>query len=368
MRERQITAVQAAAVLVSSLIGISVLALPRITAERVNYGAPLATLVGLAITAAGLVAITFLGTRFPRDSIIEYARKLIGRPLGDTLGFLYVSFIAVLLSLAVREFADMMNTIVLSTTPFAAIIAAVLIAVGLTSRSDVTTFAYIQFYYAPLTAAAMLLLIALSATEMKLVNLLPVWGNGTHIGDFWSAGVLVASMPFAQIGMCILTVVIPSMADPRQAFKGMTAGLIVSSLLVVLTVAATMAVMSAEEAANDVWPAMALTRMMQLPAQILERIDLLYLMVWVGTALTTFLSGYYLICCLASRLFGLRSHRTAAMPLIPVLFALALAPRNTLHTYSLIQLVGVGGLGLTVGFPILLALLSAWRGKGRSAA
>lgn len=362
--ERQITAMQVTAVLVSSLIGVSILALPRIAAERVNYGAPLATLIGILMGTIGLCAFTFVGMRFPKDFLIEYSEKVIGKWPGRTMGFLFIVYFLVILGLVVREFADIMNTMVLVKTPTYAPILVILFLSVITSRNDIVTFAYIQFYYAPFMIVPMLLLILIAMGDMKLDNIMPFWGNQTSLTDFLWAGASVASLPFLQIGLSVITVLIPFMQQTDKAKKGIWWGIVISGVFILLMVILTIAVMSAEEVVNDFWPALAMTRLIQLPAQILERVDLLYLMVWVASALTTISSGYVIVSVLGHRLFRLRSHRSISILLSPVLLAIALLPKNTLQTYEWIERVGMWGLWLTIVYPLILALAAKVRKKG----
>ncbi|UUZ86333.1 spore germination protein [Paenibacillus sp. P26] len=76
---RQITAIQAAAILINTSIGLGVLSLPKFAAEAANTGGPLVTLLGILVSYFGLWLITKLGTRFPNQSIIQYSDFLIVR-------------------------------------------------------------------------------------------------------------------------------------------------------------------------------------------------------------------------------------------------------------------------------------------------
>lgn len=106
-----------------------------------------------------------------------------------------------------------------------------------------------------------------------------------------------------------------------------------------------------------------LTRMTELPASILERLDIIFLVVWIVSAFTTILSGYLICIELASKLFGLRSHRVLSYLTIPVIFGLSLYPESVPHLYEIIRLTGKWCLIITLGYPIVLLLISLLRGK-----
>ncbi len=76
---RQVTVIQATAVLISTIIGVGVLPLPLFAARAADTGAPLVTLLGILLAFTGLWTVTKLGMRFPNQSIIQYSEVVLGR-------------------------------------------------------------------------------------------------------------------------------------------------------------------------------------------------------------------------------------------------------------------------------------------------
>ena len=75
---RQITVIQGAAILISTIIGVGVLALPRFAVEAADTGASLVTFLGFLLACIGLGLITLLGMRFPNKSIVQYSEDILG--------------------------------------------------------------------------------------------------------------------------------------------------------------------------------------------------------------------------------------------------------------------------------------------------
>ena len=88
----QITPLQGAAIVASSLIGVGILTLPREVAAAAGTDGPLATLLGGAIAALLLVLLTKLGLRFPGHSLIEYSSIILGGIVGKLLALAFIIY------------------------------------------------------------------------------------------------------------------------------------------------------------------------------------------------------------------------------------------------------------------------------------
>ena len=136
---KQVTALQVVAIIVNTTIGVSVLSLPRIASEKVNTGGFLVTLMGLTIALVGVLITAFLGTRFPKQTLIEYSSSLIGKPLSSMFGMLLVVYFIMLVGLVAREFGEVMNHSLLEETPISVTIISMITVIAITVRNSITT-------------------------------------------------------------------------------------------------------------------------------------------------------------------------------------------------------------------------------------
>lgn len=365
MREpKQITTFQCIAIVINSTIGISVLALPRIASEKAGTGAILVTSIAMLFTIMCVYLIAQLSSRFPKESIIKYGQKLVSKLLGKVFGLFLIIYFLIITSLVIREFGEVMNTTLLQETPMSATILSMLILVGIATRNDHTTIAYMHSFYLMFIVVPILLMVIFAIKDVDLRNVKPFLGNDTTISDFLNGSIVVAGLPFIHIGVFIVIVIAPYMLDTKRIMKGSMWGIGISTFFLILSTGITVAVFGAEEIKNPLWPMLVLTRMTELPVAILERLDILFLVVWIVSAFTTILSGYLIVIELSSQLFNLRSHRVLSYILLPLVYLLALYPGNVLHTYELIEVFGKWGILLTVGYPVVLLLVSVARKKG----
>ncbi|MCL6548455.1 MAG: spore germination protein [Alicyclobacillus sp.] len=353
---RTITALEAGAVLVSTIIGVGVLALPRFAAEAAGSGAPMVTFCGALLSGIGVVVVTLLGLRFPREHIVLYSERIIGAWPARLMNTLLVFFFAVLTALGAREFSKVVVTAVLERTPIEVTTLTMLLLTALAVRNNMTTFAYIHLFYLPFMLAPGLIIVGLSLKNANSLNLLPVFGN--HPDGFFS-GVLTVAALFQ--GSFVMSLVIPYMRHPGKALLASAGGWAVATGLYVLIVIATVAVFGAGEILLLQWPTLDLAKTTLLPGEVLERLDALFLAVWVTAVFTTLYSSYTLVVHGLKNLFRLRDHALWTFAVLPGLFLLAMLPNNLVELYRVIRVVGDLGLILTIGYPALLWMVAGLR-------
>ncbi|MFX3636578.1 MAG: endospore germination permease [Candidatus Pristimantibacillus sp.] len=358
MESRQINVIQAAAILVSTIIGVGVLALPLFAVRVADSGAPFVTFLGSLIAFIGLMLITVLGMRFPNQSIIQYSEDIIGKGFAWLGSVLIIAFFGVLTSLTAREFGEVVVTSVLRSTPVEVTVIVMLLLAAISTRHDMTTFSYIHTFYFPLLLIPVLLIVALSLKNAEAINLLPILGNE-------SKGMLTGTLTIAALfqGSFILTAVIPAMKKPEKAMKASVWGMLIAGGLYVVIVVAAVSVFGAEEIKNLLWPTLELAKATSLPANILERLDAAFLAVWVTAVFTTLYSSYFLTVYSISKLFRLREHKLFSYFILPFVFVMAMLPPNIIQMYEIIENVGRFGLYITIGYPGLLLVISILRKK-----
>ncbi|KRF07151.1 spore gernimation protein [Paenibacillus sp. Soil766] len=355
---RQITVIQAAIILISTIIGVGVLALSLFAVRAADSGAPLVTLLGFLIGLLGLWLLTKLGMRFPAQSIIEYSEDLIGKWPARGFSVLIIGFFCLLTALASREFGEVVVTSVLSKTPLEVTVIVMLLLAAVSSRADITTFTYFHHFYFPIIVFPALLIVVLSLKNAHVINLLPLWGN--EPSDM-SGGILTMAALFQ--GSFVMTIVIPAMRRPEKAMVAGYIGMVIPGALYTLIVIATVGVFGAEEIKKLVWPTLELAKTTSLPANILERLDGAFLAVWVTAVFTTLLSTYYLAIYFSSQLLRLRDHKMFAFFLVPFIYVIAMFSQNLLQLYEIIQIVGRLGLVFTVAYPFVLFVVALIRKK-----
>ncbi|PWA10415.1 spore gernimation protein [Pueribacillus theae] len=356
-KPKGITVAQTTAILISSIIGVGVLRLPLTAVQAGDTGAPLVTLLGVSVASVGVWVVAKLSMRFPNQSIIEYSEVILGKWLGRLYGFLMIAFFIILTGLGAREFGEVVVTAVLKETPIEVIVIVMLFMATMFVRHDLHTFAYIHSFYVPFILAPTLIIIVLSLKNANPLYLQPVFGNELNINAMLYGVLIVASL--FQTGF-IVSLIFPAMEKPEKAMKAGMWGIAVTSVLYVMVVVAILAVFGPEEVKKLNWPTLELTRATSFPGKILQRLDVVFLAIWVTAVFTTIFSGYMFTIRSLSQLLKLRDHKLFSMFFLPIFFVIAMVPENVMQMYKIIETVGAWGLVITIA-PIFLLITAKAR-------
>lgn len=354
--KRDITTIQAMAVVISSIIGVGVLRLPKMAAVAGHSGAPLLTVLAVGLAYFGLLLITLLGMRFPNSTMIQYSEQIIGKWLSGLFTLLIIAFFFSLTSLAAEEFGTVVITSVLLNTPLEVTVVVMLLLAAIAAQHDIRTFTYIHLFYTPMILAPGLLIVFLSLRNANLLYILPITGNA-HNQVF--TGILM----IAALFQCsfVYTMVIPRMRRPRRAMLAGVWSFVIAGGFYVLIVTATVSVFGPNETQKLIWPTLELAKTTALPANVLERLDVAFLAVWVTAVFTTLLTSYYLTIQFLAQLLKLQNHRKLTYVLLPLIFTMTLLIKNVIQLYDVIKIVSQLGLCVTVGYPLILLIIAIAR-------
>jgi len=357
---REITTVQASMILISTIIGVGVLPLPLFAVQGGGTGAPLVTFAGIILAAIGLFILTALGIRHPKKTIITYGEDIVGKWIGKMCSMIVIFFFVILSALAAREFGEVVVSAVLRETPLEVTVIVMLLIACLSVRYNINTFAYIHNFYVPAILGPVLIIVAFSLKNANPIYLRPLIEK-----DFISMvkGMLTISGLFQ--GSFIVTMVIPFMKNPKKAKKASFWGIFITGGVYLLIVIATIAVFGTEEIKQIFWPTLELARTTALPGNILQRLDVIFLAVWVTAVFTTLFSSYYFTIYSIKQMAKLKDHRMISFFILPFVFFLAMLPQNILQLYDVIQIAGRVGLLITILYPAMLLAIDLFRSRRR---
>lgn len=160
-----------------------------------------------------------------------------------------------------------------------------------------------------------------------------------------------------------MMMVIPAMCKPERAMRSSLWAMVVTGALYILIVAATVGVFGAEETKKLLWPTLELAKATSLPANVLERLDAVFLAVWVTAVFTSLFSCYYFTLYSISKLFRLADHGMISFFILPILFVLAMLPQSLIQLNEVNSMISKYGLLITIAYPGILLVIAILRKK-----
>lgn len=355
----KISTTQLAIVISSALFGQYSLTYPKIIAGAAGTAAPLMTVAGTCCAAFSLFVFTRLSQRFSDQTIFDYSQGVIGKFPALLANILVFACFFMSSALLFRQFGEVLSTVVFRKTPIEVSILMVVVLVAFSCRRNAVKFSYVLLFYWPFVILPFLFVIMMATKSVRPLNLLPLLGNET---PKWSQALL--SPASLYLGAFIVTVLLPVTEKPRQALRAAMLGIAVTGCLYLLLVMSTIGIYGVQETLQLLYPTLEMARSIAIGGDVIERMDALFIIMWVINVYTTMYTIYYITSLSLSHLIKLQDHRLATTLLMPLVFGVSLLPQDQFQLYSISRITDGAGYLFLTGYGLLLWITSLIRRKG----
>lgn len=319
MRKEQITVKQYMWILINMHIFHIVMLLPGLTTTAVGrddwISQILATLGGVGL----LWFVSTLELRFPKESIIEYAPRVLGTLPGKFVGLLYIWLCLHMAMIVFQDVGELVTSINMPETPVEVVIAMMAILLGYAAKRGIEVIARVNEFFLPISIVALLFILGAVAKDMDLKNLKPVLEKGIELP------LLGAAPSFAIFALVVATstMLVPMVDRPERIRRGVSVAFLFAGILDLFISVGVIAVFGPEEARSLNFPMYELVRMISI-ADVLERIEVLLLGAWINMAYAKAGVFFYLGASSLARWLNLKDYRPLVTPLGVMMVALSL--------------------------------------------
>lgn len=364
MRDR-ITTSQLAVLTTSTMVGVGYLSLPRLLADHAGRDGWLSLLAGGAVLAGVVAVMVALGRRFPGQTVYDYSRAVLGRWPGGAYNLLLITYYSLAAAWVVRVFGDVLKVYLLERTPLEVLVITMLFTGAYLLGHGLNALARLQQAFFPLLLAPIVLVLALAQMQADYSELLPVLQDG------WQGLLLAVPESFrALTGFGVVAFAMPFLRRPEKALPAALAGLGFTLCIYLGLFVVCVAVLGADVLPRLMFPVVDLARSIDVPGAFLERVEILFLSLWVITTFNVFSSLSYFALLGLSTTLGFREHRHLVYLYLPLTYVIALRPGNIVATIRLSEVFSYLGFTAILGLLgiYLLALVRRQRGDAGSAA
>ncbi|MRN51905.1 GerAB/ArcD/ProY family transporter [Paenibacillus monticola] len=358
---RPITTFQFMAVIISTIIGVGILVFPRYMVEYGGNSAPLMSILAIFAALIGCWFTASVCRKYPNETLFVFSRRLLGRGMADFSTIIIFLFFLNSTSSNMRQFGEVCITVLFKRTPIEILMLILLILVGLSVRRNIVKFTYIHVFYLPFILISVIIILMLSLKKIDGLNLLPILGNNFTLSSF-SKGVFLSASLYQ--GTFILILLVPLMRKPKQAVKAANAALFFSGIFYTIIVIVSLGMFGMNEIELLIYPTLELARSASFGTGLLERLDAIFIVVWVISVFTTIFTNYYLAVYALRELIRIKDQRLISSFLLPFIFVLSLLPQNFFQVYDVALVTSVIGLIFLTVYPFLLWVVDLIRNKG----
>jgi spore germination protein len=353
----QITTPQTAVIISSFILGTGLLTLPRSSTEKVHTpDVWISVIIGGFIAIIAGVIMVKLSQQFPDKTFYQYINEIVGKWVGSLLSLVIICYFLTTSGFQLRAMAEVIKYLLLEGTPTWAI-TMIFMWVGLyLILGGINSIARLFEIILPLTVILFLVVTFMSIKIFEIDNLRPVLGGGIIPV---LKGVKTTALAFS--GPEIMLLLLPFMNQPKKAVKAMLVGVSIPLIFYVITVVMVVGALSIDGVVMRTWPTLDLIRSFEISGLIFERFESLLLVVWIMQIFATFTITFY-AAALGLAQLSKKSIHPFMYGLLPILYIIAMIPKNINDLFKQGDFVGNIALFLFGLLPLLLLIISRIKG------
>ncbi|MBM7624228.1 GerAB/ArcD/ProY family transporter [Sporohalobacter salinus] len=354
IKKYQLSANQLMFIIIQVCVGTGILSLPRAISKTSRQDSWLAIIIGALMWVTALFFMDKLASLFPKDTIIEYSPKILGKFLGSIIAISYSVYSTITAAIIARLFITVLTSYILPQTPILVTIIILILTCLYSSNLGFKTMARLhQFLFFALVPTFLLLIPA--SIEIDLLNLRPVFNTGIK-------SILKGSYDtmFSYVGIEVLLLIFPFIKQKQKVFKYSTAGIGVVTLTYLYIVMIGIGFFGSNTLQHMIWPTINILKAIRIP--FFGRLEFLFIFFWIAIAFTTVQVYCHMANYSLTQLFNWEDHRLSNFILFPILIGLAFLPNNILEVYDYINFIAQLGTILAFVIPPSMLLIAKLRG------
>lgn len=355
--EKMLSITQFTFVIIQAQIGVGLLSLPYVVHKHAEHDGWISVLIaGIGIFFL-LLIMWLLGIRFPNETIYGYASKIVGKYLGILISYLYILFFFIVsIYVVVITVSTLKKWILTFTPPFVLILFIVGTGVYLAKENMKVIARFFTF-----VCIVILFLIFLEICSFNNINyryLFPVGQAGLKNILIGAHDAMISMMGFEFI-----LVLFPFIkAKPNKILKAGTIS--ISFVTLLYTFFLITSYMSFSKAEIAIVPEPILYLLKSLSYEVIERLDLVFLSIWVVPILTSFVAYLYLTCFGICKLLKFKNHHnTTIITGIVIVIICLFVPQNEEFVMKFGTYLSYTSYLFIFIFPLILLIVSLIRKK-----
>lgn len=354
---KSINSIQLMFLLHTVQLGVGILGLVRFVAEPAGHDAALAILVSGIYPQLGILFMWLLLKRFRTLGVYDIHNRLFGKWMGRVFSLLFAGYCLFSYFMILRTFVELVVTWMFPMTPAWILTSLFLVptlyaaAVGLRllGRFAVSVF-FLTIWIA--------VMVYVPATEGTFTHILPIGSEGAKAifqGSLMSA--------LSILGLELLVVFYPYVTHKKDVLSAASIASWATILIYTWVAVATLLFFSEKQLSKTIWPMLTMFKHVQIP--FIERFETIIIAIWVLQIVNS--AGTYLWAGVHGLEQVFRLKRRWIVFLLVVGVTLYVSPmlesRTEINKY--LDLLSKVGLGMLIGYPLLLWLVSlVMRKKG----
>lgn len=296
--------------------------LPRIVSETAGTAGWI-VMIYVSVVCLVLITIFFsLYKNFWGKDLMDIAETFSGKAGRIVTGIIYAGFLMMFVSVVLREFSENMKIITLSLSPISYVTFFFTAGIIIAAYSGLEPIARVTAIAAPIITVGFFIIIFASTQNMDMSHIMPVFGFG--ISNIFING-------FSRLSIYSTIILIFFLAPYIKTYKSFRKasymGVLLASSFLISICFVYLSVFQYPVSLENFLPVYQMARLINY-GRFIQRIESVFLLIWVMAALLYLSFGFYLILMILRKTFNIQYYKPLILPLSILLFTLSLIPEN----------------------------------------
>ncbi len=356
-KDTKISSKQIKGLVVTTIIGVGVLSLPSNLSNMVGLDAWIPIVLSGVIMVGMIIIIVKIFQYSSGMDIFEISRTALGPIFSVIYQIILLIYMIVLMAYVSRTLGEVIKAFLLEQTPIEVIIFVFILVTSYIARCEIDVMGRMGYFIYPIILGFIIFLIVVTLPNADFTNLLPMFQS-----DIKSlpGGLMTSVISFA--GFEILLFAIPYAEDKDRVLKSSLSAIGLVTLIYLVIFITSAAQFGIDQLNRLPWVTLSLVKQVDLPGLFLENLDGIVTTLWVLVVFGTLAPTYFSSGKILANLFKTKRHELFILPLIPIVYTVALLPQNSIE----IQKNMANALNILASisifiFPIIICIISYFK-------
>ena len=355
----QITPLEMAIVLMSMIIGVGILTIPR------SLTAALETPDGwLAIGLTGIVVILIvylivrLQSYFPGQTLFDYLeRGHFTKWVSHFLKTGFIIYFLTLLAFEARVLALVVNLYLLDRTPSVVLVGIILLTTTYGVTKGFQGIVHLSLLFLPITLILGFILLLANLPNVELERLLPIMGEG--IAPIFQG---IKEISLSYLGIEILFFLLMTMDKRHIKAMPYSIAITIITILYMATFIVVVSIFGVEGSQIITFPTVEAIKEIEVPGAFFERLESLMITIWLMTIFNTMAIAQLLTVQTVRNTFRIQNQTFILASTVFITFILAFIPSSIPSVFEMGDRLGWFGVCL-ITFSLLVGYLAIFFNK-----
>lgn len=356
----KITGFQLGIFIFISVIGVGIISLPASLAKEAEQDAWIVSAIAGLISLVLLYIMYKVRIKYKNYGFVEMLRKIFGKFIGTIIVIPVSLYYIILSGLEIRIFAETIKVYLLNNTPLEFIIVPLLILSILLARTGIEPIS--RFYEAvlPVVIITLVFTLIMPIPKSDFSNLRPFFAVPMVK---YISGIKGAIFSYSCYEMILI--IFPFLKNPEKSYRYAAIPLLILTALYSIIIIECIAKLGLKQTQSLIYPVLNLIKSSEVPGAFVERLEGIFISLWVIFVFTTNVSLTYSFSVVAGDIFNQKEKKHIVSMIIPIIYIIALMGESVAELFKIVDTISIYlGLYTIVFVPIIALLVSKFRRKG----